>query len=101
MPRPQLVVGLLDFLRAAIDLRFHDSGARAKFLRDRMLLFFDLFQAHELGHVLHLVDDPGDGPVGREHRRVDGTPVPCLESAAVDLRSPDVVLLHRHRIGLA
>lgn len=68
-----------------------------KLLHTTFLFLVAYFQAYELGHVLHAVDDVLNLAARPEDRGVDRTPIPLLEPA---VRVRDVVLLHRHRVRL-
>ena len=85
----------------AVDRRFDDRApaplARAQPGFERHALV----QLAQLRHVDDLVDDVGQPAVGVEDGGVGRAPVTFLEVAAFRGRTPDVVLLHRHRVGHA
>lgn len=56
---------------------------RPQLAGELMLCVTGLLEAHELGDILDPVDDVGHLRAGAEDRRVDRTPEPLLESAAV------------------
>jgi hypothetical protein len=92
----QLPVRVVELAGAEVDLRFHLLRPAPELLGELVLLAPELLQADELGHVLDAVDDVRDPPVGADDGRVHRAPVALLEAA---VGPPDVVLLHRHRVG--
>ena len=86
------------FLLAKDDLGLDAIEAALKLLGVPRPLAVEQFEADELGHVLHAVDDVLDLPAPPEHGRVDRTPIPLLKAA---FGAADVVLLNRHCVRLA
>src|SRR3989338_6253948 len=86
------------FWRPADQLARHVPRLVAQLVDERLLGGALLVQAHELRHVLDLVDDEGHPPPGVEHGHVERAPVAHLERRALDLGAY-VVLLERHRVA--